>query len=125
MNIALWIIAAIVALAMLAAGISKLSKPRDALIASGKFNWANDFSSNQVRSIGVLEILGAIGLIVPAVTGIAVVLTPLAALGIAAVMVGAVIVHIRRHETNLVAPSAILALLALVVAVLRFGPYSF
>ena len=70
----------------------------------------------------MLEVLGAIGLIVPAATGIAPILTPVAALGLALVMAAAVLVHVRRKEQF--ASPLVFGLLALVVAVLRFGPYA-
>jgi uncharacterized membrane protein YphA (DoxX/SURF4 family) len=75
-----------------------------------------------VKGIGVLEVLGAIGLIVPAATGIAPILTPVAALGLALVMAAAVLVHVRRKEQF--ASPLVLGVLALVVAVLRLGPYA-
>ena len=70
----------------------------------------------------MLEVLGAIGLIVPAATGIAPILTPVAALGLALVMAAAVLVHVRRKEQF--ASPLVLGVLALVVAVLRLGPYA-
>jgi len=76
-------------------------------------------------SIGAFEILGAIGLIVPAVTGIAPILVPLAALGLVVVMLGAAVVHTRRKESQVVIFNVILLLLAAVVAWGRFGPYAF
>ena len=71
-----------------------------------------------MKAIGALEILGALGLVLPAVTGILPVLVPLAALGLTATMDGAVIVHLRRRETFI--PPAVLLVLAAFVAVGRF-----
>ena len=93
MIIALWIVNAILALIFLAVGLMKLARPRTALAASG-MAWTADSTDAAVKGIGAIEILGAIGLIVPLATGIAPVLTPLAAAGLAVVMIGAVIVHI-------------------------------
>jgi uncharacterized membrane protein len=87
--------------------------------------WTNDFSAGTVKLIGAFEILGAIGLIVPAVTGIAPILVPLAALGLVVVMLGAAVVHTRRKESQVVIFNVILLLLAAVVAWGRFGPYAF
>ena len=84
----------------------------------------SDVSQARVRLIGALEMLGAIGLIVPASTGIAPVLTPIAAAGLAVMMVLAAALHIRRKEAAVVAFPAILLLLATLVAWGRFGPYS-
>jgi uncharacterized membrane protein YphA (DoxX/SURF4 family) len=123
-NVALWIIAGLLAVAFLAAGAMKLAQPRAKLAASG-MAYAEDFSDGGMKGIGALEVLGAIGLILPAALGIAEILTPLAALGLALVMVGAVVVHLRRGESKAIGAPIVLGLLALVVAVLRFGPYSF
>ncbi|TMR90423.1 DoxX family protein [Nonomuraea basaltis] len=124
MNVALWVVAALLALAFLAAGAMKLAQPKEKLAASG-MGWTEDFSSGAVKGIGALEVLGALGLILPAVTGIAPVLTPLAALGLALVMAGAAITHARRKETQMIAINAVLLILAAVVAWGRFGPYAF
>lgn len=67
----------------------------------------------------------AFGLVLPAVTGIAPVLTPLAALGIALLMAGAVVVHARRAETQVIVVNLVLLVLAAVVVWGRFGPYAF
>ncbi|MFE9449728.1 DoxX family protein [Streptomyces sp. NPDC006739] len=61
----------------------------------------------------------------PAATGIAVVLTPLAAVGLAVVMVLAGAFHIRRGEYSAIGLNAVLLALSVVVAWGRFGPYSF
>jgi hypothetical protein len=60
--------------------------------------WAEDFSNSTVTTIGVLEILGALGLVLPWATGIAPVLTPLAATGLALDMAAAATVHARRKD---------------------------
>ena len=81
-------------------------------------DWVDDFSDGQVKGIGVLELLGALGLVLPWALGIAKVLTPVAAVGLALVMVGAVVTHVRRKEPPAV--PALLGVVAVVVAVLRF-----
>ena len=120
MNVVIWILQIVLAAAFLAAGGMKLARPRPALVSSG-MAWAEDFSAGPVKTIGALEVVGAIGLLLPALTGIAPILTPIAALGLALLMAGAVVVHLRRRETPV--PPLVLGVLALVVAVLRFGPY--
>ncbi|MDI6103498.1 DoxX family protein [Actinoplanes sp. NEAU-A12] len=89
--------------------------------------WTEDFSAGAVKAIGAAEALGAIGLILPAVTGVAPVLVPLAATGLALAMIGAAVVHARRGETQAMAmaPSVVLLILTVVVAWGRFGPYAF
>jgi hypothetical protein len=87
--------------------------------------WAKDFSPASIRGIGGIELIGAVGLIVPAALDVAPVLTPVAALGLALTMAGAVVVHLRLGERKEAAPALVLGVLALVLAILRFGPYSF
>ena len=78
-----------------------------------------------MRLIGVIELLAALGLIVPAVTGIATVLTPLAATGLAVVMLLAAFAHARRREPGAIVLNVVLLVLAAIVAWWRFGPYAF
>ncbi|HEX9353566.1 MAG TPA: DoxX family protein [Streptosporangiaceae bacterium] len=81
MNIALWVIAGLLAVAFLASGAMKLTRPKEKLAASG-MGWAEDFSAGTVKAIGTLEVLAAVGLILPAALDIAPVLVPLAAVGL-------------------------------------------
>lgn len=124
MNTALWIIAGLLALAFLAAGLTKITQPKDKLAASG-MAWTQDFSAGMVKTIGVLEVLAAIGLILPALLDIAPVLVPLAAVGLVALMAGAAITHARRKEPQMIVPTLVLLALAAVVAWGRFGPHTF
>jgi uncharacterized membrane protein YphA (DoxX/SURF4 family) len=99
MNTALWIVAGLLAAFFLLAGGGKLLASKEKMAeADGAMGWVNDVSPGFVRTLGTLEILGAIGLILPALLGIAPVLVPLAAAGLATIMSGAVILRIRRHE---------------------------
>lgn len=109
-----WILATVVALAFLAAGAMKFTKPRPDLITSG-LTWAEDFSDGQVKAIGGLEVLGALGVVLPRLTGIAEDLSAVAAFGLAAVMAGAFVVHLRRQEAGAGVPSLVLGVLAAVV----------
>ena len=124
MNVVLWIVAGVLAAAFLAAGLMKLAQPKEKLVESG-MGWAGDFSPGVVKAIGALEVLGALGLILPAVFDTATVLVPLAAVGLALIMAGAIVVHARRKETPMVATNLVLLVLALFVAWGRFGDYSF
>lgn len=123
-NILLWVVAGLLALAFLAAGGMKLAQPKEKLAESG-LAWVEDFSAGAVKGIGAVEVLGALGLVLPAVTGIAPVLVPLAATGLALTMVGAAVVHVRRGETQMVVVNVVLLLLAAFVAWGRFGPHAF
>ncbi|BBE21376.1 hypothetical protein MN0502_02590 [Arthrobacter sp. MN05-02] len=124
MNITLWIVAAVLALAFLGAGAMKLTQPKEKLAASG-MGWTESFSPGAVKAIGAAEVLGALGLILPALTGIATFLVPLAATGLVLIMVGAIITHLRRKEGQMVVVNVVLGALALFVAIGRFGAWAF
>ena len=123
MNAVLWIVQGVLAAVFLMAGVLKSTRPKEKLL--GQLPWVEDFSARTVRLIGTMELLGAIGLILPALTGIAVILTPLAATGLAVLMLLAVLTHIRRWEPGAVVFTSVLMLAAVLVAWGRFGPYSF
>jgi uncharacterized membrane protein YphA (DoxX/SURF4 family) len=123
-NVVLWIVAGLLAVAFLAAGVMKLTRSKEQLASSG-LAWAEDFSPGMVKLIGLLELLAAIGLVLPAALDIVPVLVPLAALGLVLMMIGAAVVHVRRKEIPGMVPSLVLLVLAAVVAWGRFGPYSF
>ena len=118
MGIALWVIQGLLAVAFLGAGASKLSQPKENLLKN--MAWVEDFSQPAVRLIGTAEALGAIGVVVPALTGIVPWLTPLAALGLVLLMVGAALTHLRRKEYSNIAINAALLVLATLVAYGRF-----
>lgn len=124
MNLALWILAGVLAAVFLAAGGMKLGQPKAAL--APKMAWVNDVSEGQVKAIGLLEVLGAVGVVLPAAVDIAPILVPVAATGLALVMVGAVVVHLRRGDgPGVAAAPAVLGLLAAALAIGRFGPEAF
>lgn len=124
MNVLIWVLQILLAAAFFGAGGLKLVKPKEAL--REQMGWVEDFSQNTIRAIAVAEILGALGLLLPGIVGIAGVLTPLAALGLGLDMVGAAVTHLRRHEVvpNVVV-NVVLLVLAAVVTWARFGPYAF
>ena len=122
MNTLLWIVAGLLAAAFLFSGGLKVILSKDKLRATGRIlqmdaaAWTEDFSAGSIKAIGVLEVLAAIGLVLPPVLRIAPVLAPLAALGLVLLMIGAVITHIRRKEARaVVATLAYLTLAAVVV----------
>ncbi len=121
MDVVTWILTGILAVAFLGAGAMKALTPRQKLLENPNMGWAGDFSQGQVRAIGAVEVLGALGLVLPWLLDVAPVLTPLAALGLALTMVGATVVHQRRGElASTWFITGGLGALALVVAVLRF-----
>lgn len=123
-NVFLWAAAAVLAVAVLGAGFMKLAFSKDALAHKGMPLMA-DFSQSSVRGIGVLEVLGGLGLLLPALVNVAPILVPIAAIGVAIVMAGAVVTHLRHNEASGVTPAAVLLLLALFVAWGRFGAWAF
>ncbi|MDJ1133686.1 DoxX family protein [Streptomyces iconiensis] len=124
MNVTLWIVAGVLALPFAGLGLMKVAQSKETL-AAGSMTWAEDFSPGVLKAIGAVEVLAAVGLILPAVFDIAPVLVPLAATGLAVTMVGAGVVHIRRNEPSNVVVNVVLLALALFVAWGRFGPHSF
>ena len=123
MNIALWAIAGFLAVAFLGAGLVKLTQPKQKL--APQMGWVEDWPVAGIKTIAALEVLGAIGLILPAVLDIAPVLVPIAATGLAITMVGAIVVHLRRGEWQNVGMNTVLLVLAVVVAIGRFGAWAF
>jgi uncharacterized membrane protein YphA (DoxX/SURF4 family) len=123
MNIVLWIIASLLAVAFLAAGLMKLTQPKEKL--NERMTWTRRISPAAVKTIGALEVLAAIGLILPAALGIASVLVPLAATGLVLLMIGAAITHARLKEPQMIVTNVVLLVLAAIVVWGRFGPYSF
>jgi hypothetical protein len=88
-----------------------------------RLDWVEDFSEGTIKFIGSVEILAAIGLILPGLTGIAPILVPIAATGLVVTQIGAIIVHVRRSEPQMIIGNVALIALALFVAWGRFGDY--
>jgi putative oxidoreductase len=113
MNIALWVAQILLALALLAVGVAKAIQPLPRL--STRIPWAKDVPLPLVRFIGVAEILGAIGLILPALTGILPWLTVAAAVGLAMIQTLAIVFHLRRGEARVIAGNIVLLALLLFI----------
>jgi hypothetical protein len=123
-NVVLWILQGLGAVLFLGSGVLKVIRPKDELAKT--LEWVSHFSPAMVKFIGGVEILGALGLILPAVTHIAPILTPIAATGLGITMIGALATHTRlRDPANVYVPSAVLLIISAVVAWGRFGPYHF
>ena len=125
MNLTLWIIAGLLAAIFLAGGVGKLILRKEKIAATPLGGWVEDFSADSIKAIGAVEILAAVGLVLPAAVDIAPVLVPLAAVGLVVVMVGAMITHLRRREATSIAVNLAYLALAGFVAWGRFGPESF
>jgi uncharacterized membrane protein YphA (DoxX/SURF4 family) len=118
LHITLWIAQVILAAMFLMSGFMKLSQPIDQL--SKMLPWVAQVSEGLVRFIGVAEILGAFGLILPSLLRIQPRLTPIAALGLALVMLFAAVFHISRGETPAIGMNFVLIAIAAFVAWGRF-----
>ena len=125
MNLTLWIIAGLLAVVYLAAGIAKLIVPKEKLATAPAAGWIEDYSAGSVKAIGALEVLAAVGLVLPAAIDIAPVLVPLAAVGLVLLMAGATMTRIRRHEAKPMVADLVYLALAGFVAWGRLGPESF
>jgi hypothetical protein len=119
MNIVLWVVQVLLALAFLGVGIIKVSQPVEKLKTNMGF--VEHTTPGIVKLIGVLEILGGIGLILPAATHILPWLTIAAAIGLVLTMIGAIIVHVRLNEASRMAVPVVLLLLALFIVIGRFA----
>jgi uncharacterized membrane protein YphA (DoxX/SURF4 family) len=124
METIIWIAQGLLAAAFLASGSLKLVKSYADLAENDNMKWVEDFGPRHIKAIGTVEVLGAIGLILPAALDIAPVLTPIAAVGLALTMLGASATHLRRGELGVLPVNAVLFALAVFVAIERFGPHA-
>lgn len=118
MNTAIWVVQILLALMFAFSGLSKLTQPYERL--AQQMGYVNDFSPNTIRAIGAAEILGALGVVLPALTDILPWLTPTAAVGLALVMLGAMATHFRRKEYPMMLINLVLLAFAVFVAYGRF-----
>jgi len=81
-------------------GLLKMFMPIDKI--AKRVSWAHDYSMNKLKFFGFLEVIGALGVILPYQLDILPILTPMAATGLAMVMAGAAMVHLRRDEINMI-----------------------
>lgn len=124
MNVVLWIVTALLAAVFLVAGAMKMTRPKQALADRG-LAWVESFPATAVKVIGALEVLAAIGLVVPPMVGVAAALSPAAAAGIILLMIGAAVTHQRRHEVQFMGVNALLVLVAAFIVWGRLGPYPY
>jgi uncharacterized membrane protein YphA (DoxX/SURF4 family) len=117
MNIALWIVQVLLAAAFIFAGVTKAFRYE---YAHATLPWVKDVPRGLTTFIGVAELLGGLGLLLPALTGILPWLTPLAAAGLALIMLLAIGFHATRREWSAIGFNAVLLLLAVFVAYGRF-----
>lgn len=125
MDLTLWIAAGLLATVAMAGGISKTFVPKAKLAAAHGGEWTAGASVGFVKTLGVLELLAAVGLILPAVVDIAPVMVPVTAVCWVLLMIGAMITHGRLGQFKLVMLNLVYLALAAFIAWGRFGPGSF
>lgn len=126
MEIATWVVSGVLAALYLTAGTLKTTQPLERL--QGAMPWVWDIGRNGVRLVGVAELLGALGLVLPKLLGVVDeragldgTLTGVAATGLALLQLGAIPVHVRRGEQAMVPMNVVLLVAAGFVAVVRLG----
>ncbi len=114
LHVGLWTVQVLLAATFLMAGVSHLTAPLAQLQA--QMPWVNGAMGGAVRFIGAAEVAGALGLVLPAATRIRPGLTPLAAAGLATVMLLAALTHLSRGEAPMIVVNATLGAMAAFVA---------
>ena len=120
MNTVLWIIQGILGIMMLALGVMKTFLPVEKL---NKFAWTTRSSKRFTRFVGISELLIGLGLVLPQLTNILPVLTPIAAASLCLIMALAIAEHIRFKETHDIPKNVVLLLLAMIVTIGRSAPF--
>lgn len=118
MNITIWILQGLIASFFLVPGIRKSFFSKEKLMELHLLEPGASIAP--VRFVGIAELMGVIGLIIPLLTGIAPILTPLASSGLAIIMALAFIFHLKRKEYKILPLLAVVFLLACLVSVYRF-----
>jgi hypothetical protein len=124
-NLTLWIAAGLLAAVAMAGGVTKTFVPKAKLAAAPGGEWTAGASVGFVKTLGVLELLAAVGLILPAIVDIAPVMVPVTAVCWVLLMVGAMITHGRLGQFTLVMLNVVYLALAAFIAWGRFGPEPF
>jgi uncharacterized membrane protein YphA (DoxX/SURF4 family) len=116
-----WILQIVMAVIFAAAGLAKLTQPKQKLAAAAGMEWVEDVDARDVRRIGALELAAAAGLILPSALGILPWLTAAAAAGVVLLMIGAAKTHASRGEMNRLPVNGLIAAMAVVVAITQIG----
>lgn len=125
MNLALWIVAGLLAAVALAGGLTKTVLPMEKLATAPGGGWTARAGTGAVRTLGALELLAALGLVLPAVVDIAPVLVPVTGVCWILLMIGAMVTHVRLDEARFATPNVVYLALAAFVVWGRFGPETF
>lgn len=110
MHVLLWIAQVLLASGLVFGGIMKLFEPKDELAA--RWPWTGEVPLLLVTFTGIVDLLGAMGLVLPGLLRIKSALVPIAAMGVVLLMICAVVFHIARGEATLTGPNVFFALLA-------------
>ncbi|MEU0544729.1 DoxX family protein [Nocardia sp. NPDC005978] len=121
MNVALWIAAGLLAVVAFAGGLTKTFLPKQKLAAAHGGEWTADFTPGFIKTLGVAELLAALGLILPAVLDILPIMVVVTACAWILLMIGAMRTHARHHQPKLVAVNAIYLALAVFIVVGRLA----
>lgn len=121
MNVTLWIAAGLLAAVALVGGITKAFVPKEKLAEHHGGEWTGHAGAGFVKTLGVLELLAAVGLILPAVLDIAPVLVPMTAGCWVLLMIGAMITHGRFGQPKLAILNSVYLVLAAFIVWGRFG----
>lgn len=119
MSVVLWIGQGLLAVVFAVSGGLKAVQSKERMLATGQTG-VRDYPLDAIRVIALCELTAVIGLILPGIVGRGLVLTPLAAVGLAVVMAGAAVAHTRLREPRNVAVNAILFAICTLVAIGRF-----
>lgn len=125
MDLTLWIAAGLLAAVALVGGISKTFLSKEKLAEAPGGGWTEHADIGFIRTLGILELLAAVGLILPAVVDVAPVVVPVTAVCWVLLMIGAMIAHLRSGEPKFIVLNAIYLGVAAFVAWGRFGPAPF
>lgn len=114
MHISLWGVQVLLAAMFIISGFMKASMPVEKL--SAMLPWANSVPVALIKFIGLSELLGGLGLILPSLLRIKPILTIWAGMGLATIMLLAIPFHITRDETSMIGMNAIFMLLSIFVS---------
>ena len=124
MNIILWIAQGLLATIYLMAGSMKAFQPAK-VRENPQMTWAKDRSDGFIRFVGTAELLGALGLILPIVTGVLPWLTVLAATGLTLIQLLAIFTeHLPKKEFNVIPMNLVLLALSVFVVIGRWMLFS-
>ena len=122
MNIALWVVQVLLALMY---GMAGAMKTFQTVKAKEQFPWARNRSDEFVRFVGISELLGALGLILPSITGILPWLTVLAAMGLTLIQLLAIFTeHLPKKEFNVIPVNIVMLALSIFVILGRWALFS-